>query len=96
MNKINTRFGALVKGARKDLGLSQDALATEVGISRTAITNIESGRQGTTIEMLYKIAEALEVQPVDLLPKRAPLDPSFLVEHKSDAERINRLLNSTE
>ena len=89
-------FGALVKSARKDQQLSQDALATLVDISRTAITNIESGKQGTTIEMLFKISSALKVEPANLLPTNSPKDPSFIVENEKDAETINRLLNSTE
>ena len=96
MNEINKLFGAQVKSARKALRMNQEDLASDVGISRTAITNIECGKQGTTIEMLYKLASALELGPEKLLPPISPLDPTSIVGNENDAERINRLLNTSE
>lgn len=39
----NTTFGERVKGRREALGMSQDDLATKVGISQVAIAKIEAG-----------------------------------------------------
>lgn len=49
-------------------GLSQDALATAAGLTRSAIANIETGRQLVSLVVLYRLAQALGVQPASLLP----------------------------
>lgn len=38
-------FGASVREARKSCGLRQDELAARLGLTRSSIANIESGRQ---------------------------------------------------
>lgn len=50
--------------------LTQGALAERTGnrMSRSAIANIERGRQRLALHHLYMIAEALDVEPRDLLP----------------------------
>jgi len=69
MNKevINKQVGDKLKSIRKVIHLSQDDLAAMVGLTRTSIVNIEKGRQSLTIENLYKISEALNINPMDLL-----------------------------
>ncbi len=37
------RIGSRIRGARKELGLTQAALAAEVGISRTTLSLLEGG-----------------------------------------------------
>jgi len=48
--------------------LSQSDLAERVGLARGSIANIERGRQHPPIETLYRIADALGVEPRQLLP----------------------------
>jgi transcriptional regulator with XRE-family HTH domain len=60
---------------RTGVGLSQEALAKRVGLSRTSITNVEKGRQQLPLHMLYVLADALGVEPVALLPDRKQLAP---------------------
>lgn len=48
--------------------LTQEALAQRVGLARTSITNIESGNQQPTIHALWRMADALDVSPCELLP----------------------------
>lgn len=50
--------------------MSQDNLANAVNLSRASVTNIESGRQGVTLETLLAIADALDVDAGSLLPER--------------------------
>lgn len=61
-------FGAAVRRARKERGLSQDALAAAVGLKRTSIANIERGRQRLLLHTACDIALVLRVTLVDLLP----------------------------
>lgn len=58
---MNT-FRDRVKNRRKELGLSQDALAKKAGLSQTTISDIERGRNDGSREIL-DLACALKVQP---------------------------------
>lgn len=49
--------------------MTQEALATVVGVSRASIANIETGNQQITARMLWDVATALDVPPGDLLPE---------------------------
>jgi len=62
-------IGMHIRKERKDLGFSQIELAEEVGLTRTSIVNIETGRQRLPIHVLYTVAEALGVSVACLLPK---------------------------
>lgn len=53
-----------LRGAR---GLSQVALASRAGLTRSSISNIEAGRQNIRLTVLATIAAALEVAPAVLL-----------------------------
>jgi transcriptional regulator with XRE-family HTH domain len=68
MSGVNQRFGERLRELRASGGMSQEALGKAVRVSRTAITNIERGNQGVTLDMLYRLAEALNLPPQDLLP----------------------------
>ena len=53
---------------RERKGLSQEALAVQVGLSRASITQAESGQQKFPLQSLYLIAAVLDVTIADLLP----------------------------
>ena len=56
-----------IKHYRELRGLSQDELAETAGISRTSLSNLESGKTVTTTNTtMLKISEALEVGVVEL------------------------------
>ena len=67
-DEICKRFGKLLAGRRTESGMSQEAFAKAVGLSRTSITNIEGGRQPISLHTLYSMADILGVEPADLLP----------------------------
>ncbi|MCK2219503.1 XRE family transcriptional regulator [Actinomadura sp. ATCC 31491] len=52
--------GARVAEARKARGYSQDHLASELGVDRTAITKIEAGRRQVNSLELVRLSEVLE------------------------------------
>ncbi|MEA2768437.1 MAG: hypothetical protein QOD93_1399 [Acetobacteraceae bacterium] len=54
-------IGARVRAARRDRGLTQDELAGQVGVSRSAVAQWETGRAGQVTTNLTRIADALEV-----------------------------------
>ena len=61
-------IGKLVRYERKRAGLTQHQLAERAGLTRTSITNLESGNQQVRVHTLFGIAEALGVLPQQLLP----------------------------
>ena len=74
---------------RKHRNLTQEALASRVGMSTPSISQIETGKQGFTDSTLEALAEALHCEPGDLL-MRDPTDPQApwsLWESLSPAQR---------
>jgi transcriptional regulator with XRE-family HTH domain len=61
-------FGALVIQARMAAGLTQHEAAMKAAISRGQLANIETDRTDVPLKTLLRIAEALGVEPKDLLP----------------------------
>lgn len=55
-------IGERVLLSRRDLGMNQDVLASQVGVNRAYISKIESQKvTNTTVEVAFKLAEALGV-----------------------------------
>jgi transcriptional regulator with XRE-family HTH domain len=49
--------------------VTQEVLASQVGLTRSSITNIEAGRQRIQLHVFLEIAAALDVPPERLLPR---------------------------
>jgi transcriptional regulator with XRE-family HTH domain len=62
------KVGNSIRKARDKAGLTQDALALRVGLTRTSITNIEKGRQKLLLHTFCNLANALGIPPIELLP----------------------------
>ena len=60
------------RGLRKDRDLSQEAFADLVAIDRTYVSALERCRYAASVDVLEKIATALNIDVVDLLrdPRR--------------------------
>lgn len=78
------RIGERVEERRKKIRLSQKELAVRAGISRASVSNIEGGRQHLSISTLLALADAMEVEPRDLLPFRRELTENELVIMRAD------------
>jgi DNA-binding XRE family transcriptional regulator len=59
-------LGSRLKTLRTQKDLTQEGLALMIGLSRTSITNIERGKQDTTVTTLVRISCALECSLNDL------------------------------
>ena len=68
--KYQQLFGRRVRVLRKSLGLSQLELADKVGIDRSYMGFIERGERNVSLEVIAKIAEALDTTPDELLKKQ--------------------------
>lgn len=60
-------FGASVRRARLERGLSQEALAHEAGIDRSYMSSIERGGQNVGVVLTVQIARALGLTLADLM-----------------------------
>ena len=63
---IKIRFGLKVKQYRKSKGLSQEKLANLAEIDRTYLPTIEKGARNVSIEVVDRLAIALNVTIIDL------------------------------
>ena len=60
------RIGGLIRDARKHRGLTQTQLADVLGTSQSAVHRIEAGNQNLSLEMVSRIAEALDSQLISV------------------------------
>ena len=67
-DKLYTTIGARVKALRNQAELSQDQLADRLGLLRTSVSNIESGKKRLTIARLYRLSAALGSDLSEILP----------------------------
>jgi len=64
---LRDRFATNLRRLRNAKGLSQDALAYEAEVSRSYLSQIEKGAFYVSLNIIGKLADALEVEPAELL-----------------------------
>lgn len=69
---IHAYFGKRVKELRTAAGITQEIMAEYVGIARPGLTMIETGKNGCTNLIMYKICCALNCSVADLFPPIIP------------------------
>ena len=62
--------GLIIAYVRKKSGMTQEELAEKAGIERSRISKTEIAWVGTSLDMVYKIADALEIEPYKLFVER--------------------------
>lgn len=60
-------FGERVRAQRTILGVSQEALGERAGMHWTFIGQVERGQRNVTLHNLVKIAQALDIDPGELV-----------------------------
>ena len=60
-------FVANLRRLRHEKGLSQDDLAYEAEVSRSYLSQLEKGAFYASLKIIGRLAEALEVEPSELL-----------------------------
>ena len=58
---IKLKVGQRIRELRKELELSQEALANEAEVDRTYVTDVEAGRRNVSLEILERLVTALSV-----------------------------------
>jgi transcriptional regulator with XRE-family HTH domain len=61
------RFGEKLKELRLSKGLTQLNLAENIGSSEPTISRAEKGKHNPTLLWILKVAEALEIDPKELI-----------------------------
>lgn len=60
-------FGERLRQLRQERDWSQESFAHHVGLDRTYISGLERGRRNPTLDVIVKLAEALQVEPAELM-----------------------------
>ena len=68
MSELTVSFGLLVREQRKLKKISQEKLALLCNIDRSYMGRIERGEVNITLEKIYEIAKALEIDISDIMP----------------------------
>lgn len=64
------RFGAHLAAVRRKRGLSQERLALESGLARSYLSGVERGLRNIALVNICILAQALDMQPSELLDFR--------------------------
>ncbi|HKT73460.1 MAG TPA: helix-turn-helix transcriptional regulator [Steroidobacteraceae bacterium] len=62
-------FGKVLREQRRARGVSQETLALSADVDRTFVSQMERGIRQPTLTTLWKLSEALEVQPSTLVSR---------------------------
>jgi transcriptional regulator with XRE-family HTH domain len=62
-------FGRVLRQARQDLGLTQEALGFEADLRRTYVSILELGQQQPSLTTIFKIAQALGISGATLIAR---------------------------
>ena len=68
--KLRDREGLNVRNLRNSKGLSQEQLALAAEVDRSYISEIELAKNSASIDVLERIADALDVDPKELFNER--------------------------
>jgi transcriptional regulator with XRE-family HTH domain len=61
------QFGRRLFMERRRLGVSQEGLGTMAGLHRTEVQKLEAGRRDLRLSTIVKLADALGVDPAELI-----------------------------
>lgn len=86
---FDQQVGRAIRRLRKGKEWTQDELASALGLSRTSVTNIESGRQAVSLELAWRIAAAFEAPLAKLVPTTSVAEepPSEVFQNLRPGER---------
>lgn len=68
--KINKQLGAKIQRVRKARKMTQEDLASKIGVQTATISNIEGGKTDTSVYTIFKIAQALRTHVRELFTFR--------------------------
>jgi transcriptional regulator with XRE-family HTH domain len=60
-------IGERIRQARRNAGLSQEALSGRIGVNRSYLSLVENGKSSPTFDFLEKVSSGLELKSEDLI-----------------------------
>ena len=88
------KVGERIRTKRKARGLSQEGLATAIGLKRPSMSNIEKGRQNILLHTFCDIAETLDAKASELLPEILTRDPVSLPDLRSYSKEVREFVEA--
>ncbi|MEG0450346.1 MAG: helix-turn-helix transcriptional regulator, partial [Lysinibacillus sp.] len=76
--ELNEYVGRRIKEERKKKNINQKELAQKLGIQNSTLSQYEHGKSEPNQEMLFKIANILEVNVSDLIPSEYRIEENDL------------------
>ena len=64
---IRRRFGTNLRRCRLAAGLSQEEVAERMDVDRAHVSSMERGQQNVTLMTLSLVAQALKIDPAELM-----------------------------
>ena len=92
MEEILVQIGNRLYKRRKEMGLTQEAMAERLGMSLTFYGGIERGRKRLSIEKILLVYEQTGMDPDYLLTGKGPLDQAVMEIFKSCPEEKRPVL----
>lgn len=68
--QLRTRVGLNIQDLRRERGWSQEALAHAADVDRGYLGKLENGKYAASLDTLEKIANAMDLDPTELLRRR--------------------------
>lgn len=85
--ELEATLGEQIRAARLLRNLSQEALASDAGVSRTAVRNLEGGK-GSTVETLVRVLKAMErTDWISMLQPTVAISPLQMLKSISPRQR---------
>lgn len=76
-------LGLILRGRRKDLGLGQEALAQQAGVSRQWVVEVEKGKPRAELGLVLRLMRVLGLL-IDVNPMRSDSAPADRVAERPD------------
>jgi transcriptional regulator with XRE-family HTH domain len=64
---LESSFGLVLRRLRQNCGFSQEKLGFESGYHRTYISLLERGQKSPSLQTIFKLAKALDVEPSEIV-----------------------------
>src|SRR5262249_21134417 len=74
VDTLQQKFGKMIRARRLKLGLGQEALADKATIHRTHVSLLERGKRMPSLEVIRKLAAALETSMASLMKELEAMD----------------------
>ena len=84
MSETLKRLGRRVRHFRTELGLSQEKVAEESGISSKYMSDLERGEANVSIQVLERVAANLGITPTELLDNEHEAKRDLLISEIKD------------